>query len=58
MTLAEEGVPTGREEREEFRVPRVLRAAEVLCGDGARMRGRVFLPATAEAHSGTMRAEE
>jgi hypothetical protein len=58
MTVAEEGIPTAREEREEFRVPRVLRAAEVLCADGVRMRGRVFLPATAEAHPGTMRAEE
>jgi hypothetical protein len=58
MTVADEGVPTAREEREEFRVPRVLRAAEVLIADGERMRGRVFLPATAEAHPGAMRAEE
>jgi hypothetical protein len=58
MTVAEEGVPTAREEREEFRVPRVLRAAEVLSADGRRTRGRVFLPAAAEAHPGAMRAEE
>jgi hypothetical protein len=58
MTVAEEGIPAAREAREEFRIPRVLRAAEVLKADGERMRGRVFLPATAEAHPGAMRAEE
>ncbi len=42
----------------EFRVPRLLRAAEVLCSNGRVLRGRVFLPATAESHAGAMRAEE
>jgi hypothetical protein len=41
-----------------FQVPRLLRAAEVLCTDGHALRGRVFLPANAESHSGAMRAEE
>jgi hypothetical protein len=41
-----------------FQVPRLLRAAEVLCADGRVLHGRVFLPATAESHPGAMRAEE
>jgi len=41
-----------------FRVPRLLRAADVLFTDGRRYRGRVFLPATAEAHAGAMRVDE
>jgi hypothetical protein len=41
-----------------FQVPRLLRAAEVLCADGRVLRGRVFLPATAASHPGAMRAEE
>jgi len=41
-----------------FQVPRLLRAAEVLCADGRLLRGRVFLPAAAESHPGAMRAEE
>ena len=41
-----------------YRVPRLLRAAEVLCADGRVLRGRVFLPAAAESHPGAMRAEE
>jgi hypothetical protein len=41
-----------------FRVPRVLRTAEVVCSDGRRLKGRVFVPAAAEAHPGVMRAEE
>ena len=41
-----------------FQVPRLLRAAEVLCTDGRVLRGRVFLPAAAESHPGAMRAEE
>ncbi len=48
----------GTLEAPEFHVPRLLRAAEVLCGDGRVLRGRVFLPATAESHAGAMRAEE
>ena len=45
-------------ERQDFRVPRVLRAAEVLCADGGRIHGRMFLPAAAQSHAGAMRAEE
>jgi len=41
-----------------LRVPRLLRAAEVLGADGRRLRGRVFIPATAEGHPGAMRADE
>ena len=41
-----------------FQVPRLLRAAELLMADGRVLRGRVFLPATAESHAGAMRAEE
>jgi hypothetical protein len=48
----------GTLEATEFHVPRLLRAAEVLCSDGRLLRGRVFLPATAESHPGAMRAEE
>ena len=29
-----------------------------MCGDGRVLRGRVFLPASAESHAGAMRAEE
>jgi hypothetical protein len=43
---------------QEFHVPRLLRAAEVLGTDGRILRGRVFLPAAAESHPGAMRAEE
>jgi hypothetical protein len=48
----------GTGESPEFHVPRLLRAAEVVCGDGRVLRGRVFLPATADSHAGAMRAEE
>ncbi len=41
-----------------YQVPRLLRSAEVLFMDGRRHRGRVFLPATAEAHAGPMRVDE
>lgn len=41
-----------------YQIPRLLRAAEVLCADGRVLRGRVFLPATAASHPGAMRAEE
>jgi hypothetical protein len=41
-----------------FQVPRLLRAAEVVCVGGRVLHGRVFLPATAESHQGAMRAEE
>jgi hypothetical protein len=42
----------------QFQVPRLLRAAEVVSADGRVLRGRVFLPASAKAHAGAMRAEE
>jgi len=57
MTTAE-GHELGAAEVAEFHVPRLLRAAEVLCTDGRVLRGRVFLPASAESHAGAMRAEE
>jgi hypothetical protein len=41
-----------------FYVPRVLRSAEVVCADGRVLRGRVFLPAAAESHAGTLRMAE
>jgi hypothetical protein len=53
-----EGNDLGTTEAPEFHVPRLLRAAEVLCADGRVLRGRVFLPASAEKHAGAMRAEE
>jgi hypothetical protein len=53
-----EGPDLGAAEGHGFQVPRLLRAAEVLCADGRVLRGRVFLPATAESHAGAMRAEE
>lgn len=56
MTL--EGDGFGPSEGGDFQVPRLLRAAEVLCADGRVLRGRVFLPAAAESHPGAMRAEE
>jgi len=48
----------GAVEATAFRVPRLLRTAEIQCSNGRVLRGRVFLPATAEAHAGAMRAEE
>ncbi len=53
-----EGQDFGGADTHGFQVPRLLRAAEVLCADGRVLRGRVFLPATAESHAGAMRAEE
>jgi hypothetical protein len=52
------GHAVGATEIHGFLVPRLLRAADVICSDGRVLRGRVFLPATAESHSGAMRAEE
>ncbi|HUL78745.1 MAG TPA: hypothetical protein VL691_15885 [Vicinamibacteria bacterium] len=57
MTTGEERDP-GQTDAQGFQVPRLLRAAEVLCADGRVLHGRVFLPATAESHPGAMRAEE
>ena len=53
-----EGYEVEAAEVPEFHVPRLLRAAEVLCADGRVLHGRVFLPASAESHGGAMRAEE
>jgi len=52
------GEPSAPSDVHAFQVPRLLRAAEVLCADGRVLRGRVFLPAAAESHAGAMRAEE
>jgi hypothetical protein len=41
-----------------YRVPRLLRTADVLLVSGRRYRGRVFLPAAAESHAGPMRVDE
>jgi hypothetical protein len=51
-----EDVPTPRTQA--FYVPRLLRAAEVVCADGRVLRGRVFLPASAESHPGAVRMAE
>jgi hypothetical protein len=56
--MATDDTHAGAEASHGFQVPRLLRAAEVLCADGRVMRGRVFLPATAASHAGAMRAEE
>jgi hypothetical protein len=48
----------GAPEAHGYQVPRLLRTADVLFADGRRTRGRVFLPATAEAHAGPMRVDE
>lgn len=42
----------------DFKVPTVALAAEVFCDDGRQFQGRIFLPASASAHTGVMRAEE
>lgn len=55
MTTAAE---RSHDEAHAFQVPRLLRTAEVLSADGRVLRGRVFVPATAESHPGAMRAEE
>ncbi len=56
--MATDDTRGGQETPHGFQVPRLLRAAEVLCADGRVLRGRVFLPATAASHPGAMRAEE
>lgn len=56
--MATDDTHGGQETPHGFQVPRLLRAAEVLCADGRVLRGRVFLPATAASHPGAMRAEE
>jgi hypothetical protein len=52
-----DGIETAPD-REGFHVPRLLRRAEVRGVDGRVLRGRVFLPASAESHAGAMRIEE
>jgi hypothetical protein len=42
----------------ELKVPTVALYAEVLCADGRRLSGRMFVPATAPRHDGAMRAGE
>jgi hypothetical protein len=42
----------------ELRVPTVALPAEILCTDGRKLVGRIFVPATASRHTGSMRAEE
>ncbi len=41
-----------------YHIPRLLRATELVCADGRVLRGRVFLPAAAQAHTGAMRVDE
>jgi hypothetical protein len=45
-------------EMSELRVPTVALDAEVLCTDGRRFRGRIFVPTTASRHTGPTRPEE
>ena len=42
----------------ELRVPTLSLQAEVLCADGRRFTGRIFVPASASRHPGPMRPEE
>jgi hypothetical protein len=42
----------------ELKVPTVALAAQVLCADGRRLQGRIFVPAAASHHDGPMRPEE
>jgi hypothetical protein len=42
----------------DLKVPTVALAADVFCDDGRQFQGRIFLPASASAHTGVMRAEE
>jgi hypothetical protein len=43
---------------DELRVPMVTVPAEVLCADGRRLSGTVFVPAAASHHDGPTRPEE
>ena len=53
--------PTGNDDeegsRKAFQIPRLLRAAELLYGDGRILHGRIFLP-VAGAHAGAVRVGE
>ena len=42
----------------ELRVPTVAFPAEAVCTDGRSFQGRIFVPAAASRHAGSMRAEE
>lgn len=42
----------------ELRVPTQAIAVEIVCADGRRFTGRVFLPVSSSRHSGPMRVEE
>jgi len=42
----------------DLKIPTNAILAEVLCADGRRFRGRIFLPTTAMHHSGATRAAE
>jgi hypothetical protein len=42
----------------ELKVPTIAVVAEVLCADGRRFRGRIFVPTAAMNHSGATRAAE
>jgi len=42
----------------ELRVPTVAFPAEAVCADGRSFLGRIFVPAAASRHAGSMRAEE
>jgi len=43
---------------EDLRVPTVALSAEVLCADGRRFRGSIFVPAAALTHAGPTRPED
>jgi hypothetical protein len=43
---------------DQLRVPTVPLVSEVVCADGRRWKGRIFLPAAALTHDGPARAEE
>lgn len=42
----------------ELRVPTTALVAEVVCADGRRFTGRIFVPSTASKHAGPMRPDE
>jgi len=44
--VTDEDHDLGSADAQGFQVPRLLRAAEVLCADGRVLHGRVFLPAS------------
>jgi hypothetical protein len=58
MTSPEDADVVTTPKAQAFYVPRLLRQAEVVCADGRVQRGRVFLPAAAESHTGALRMAE